>query len=78
MVPAGFLDSKMPRPTWASCSSLGCSLSMKLTLTVQAGATGLLTATQVDGKLGREPQPVRGLFLDNRQMLNNTPESIHS
>ena len=51
---------------------------MKLTLTVQAGATGLLTATQVDGKLGREAQPVRGLFLDNRQMLNNTPESIHS
>ena len=45
---------------------------------MQAGATGLLTETQVDGKLGREPQPVRGLFLEHRQMLNNTPESINS
>ena len=45
---------------------------------MQAGATGLLTAAQVDGKLGREPQPVRGLLLENRQKVNNTPESIYS
>ena len=44
---------------------------------MQAGATGLLTETQVDGKLGREPQPVRGLFLENRHVLNTTPESIN-
>ena len=67
-VPENFLDPKVPRPTQGSCSSLGCSLRTRLTLTMQAGATGLLTATQVDGKLGREPQPVRGWFLENRQI----------
>ena len=77
-VPAGFLDPKMPRPAQGSCSSLGCSVRMRLTLTVQAGATGLLTATQVDGKPGREPQPVRGLFLENRQILNSTLEPTYS
>ena len=77
-VPASFLDSKMSRPAQGSCSSLGCSLRTRLTLTVQAGATGLRTATQVDGKPGREPQPVRGLFLENRQILNITPESTYS
>ena len=76
--PAGFLDPKMPQPTQGSFLSLGCSLSTRLTLTVQAGATGLLTETQVDGKPGREPQPIRGLLLENRQMLNNPPESINS
>ena len=76
--PVGFLDPKMPQPTRGSCSSLGCSLRMRLSLTMQAGATGLLTETQVDGKLGREPQPVRGLFLEHHQMLNNPPESINS
>ena len=77
-VPASFLDPKVPRPTQGSCSSLGCSLRTTLTLTMQAGATGLRTATQVDGKPGREPQPVRGLFLENRQILNITPESTYS
>ena len=77
-VPTGFLDPKMPWPTQGSCSSLGCSVRTTLTLTVQAGATGLLTATQVDGKLGREPQPVRGLFLENRQILNITLEPTYS
>ena len=77
-VPASFLDPKVPRPTQGYCSSLGCSLRTRLTLTVQAGATGLRTATQVDGKPGREPQPVRGLFLENCQILNNTPESTYS
>ena len=77
-VPASFLDSKISRPAQGSCSSLGCSLRTRLTLTMQAGATGLLTATQVDGKLGREPQPVRGLFLENRQILNITLEPTYS
>ena len=45
---------------------------------MQAGATGLLTATQVDGKQEREPQPVRGLFLENRQILNSTLEPTYS
>ena len=77
-VPASFLDPKVPRPTQGYCSSLGCSLRTRLTLTVQAGATGLRTATQVDGKPGREPQPVRGLFLENRQILNITLEPTYS
>ena len=77
-VPTGFLDPKISRPAQGSCSSLGCSLRRRLTLTMQAGATGLLTATQVDGKPGREPQPVRGLFLENRQILNSTLEPTYS
>ena len=77
-VPASFLDSKMSRPAQGSCSSLGCSLRTRLTLTMQAGATGLRTATQVDGKPRREPQPVRGLFLENRQILNSTLEPTYS
>ena len=77
-VPTGFLDPKISRPAQGSCSSLGCSLRRRLTLTMQAGATGLLTATQVDGKQEREPQPVRGLFLENRQILNSTLEPTYS
>ncbi|KAI4569011.1 hypothetical protein MJG53_014629 [Ovis ammon polii x Ovis aries] len=46
-VPAGFLDRKMSRPAQGSCLSQGCSVRTKLTLTVQAGATGLRTVTQV-------------------------------
>ncbi|KAB0340851.1 hypothetical protein FD755_024674 [Muntiacus reevesi] len=47
--PVGFLDPKVPRTMQGSCSSLCWSLRPRLTLTMQAGTTGLLTETQADG-----------------------------
>ena len=50
--PTSVLDPKKPWSMQGCCSSLCWSLRTRLTLTMQAGTTGLLTVIQADGKLG--------------------------
>ena len=57
--PAASPDPKMPRPMQGFCSSLGCSLRTRLTITVQSGTVVLVTMTRTRGEVGQIPHPAQ-------------------
>ena len=65
--PTSVLDPKVPRTTQGSRSPLCWSLRPRLTLTVRAGTTGLLTETQAGGNWD-ETSVCQGLVL--RELSN--------